>query len=206
MIYVPPVTSDECELVCLCAQVIGGRQFECFVLPPPRCLFHTSSRNCWIASSIWYATRISRSRIAASSRSNRSHALESISSRTSSSTLPRTGLMESRVFGPLHLSRVLHRNLVDWLPSRHQSYKERKGLLVISFFSRHRLDYKRPQKGPHANGDLLFPFQGFSLVLKSLRIDATALVHSQIFDLIHSFPLLENLSVNALLRSRYPRL
>ena len=80
-----------CELVCLCARVIGGCQIGRFVFSPlPRCLFHTSNRNCWIASSIWYATRISRSRIAASSRSNRSHALESISSRTSSSALPRT--------------------------------------------------------------------------------------------------------------------
>ena len=42
----------------------------------------------------------------------------------------------------------------------------------------------------------LAPFYGFSPTLKSLRVRTIRLPHTQIFDLIHSFPLLEHLSLS----------
>jgi hypothetical protein len=45
--------------------------------------------------------------------------------------------------------------------------------------------------------DSFAPFHGFSPVIKSLRMDFTALPSSQTFDLILSFPLLENLTLIA---------
>ena len=44
----------------------------------------------------------------------------------------------------------------------------------------------------------LVPFHGFSPVLKSLRMASSAFPHSQIFNLICSFPLLEDVSVSTM--------
>ena len=41
----------------------------------------------------------------------------------------------------------------------------------------------------------LVPFHGFSPVLRSLCVESTALIPSQIFDLLRSFPLLEDISM-----------
>ena len=46
----------------------------------------------------------------------------------------------------------------------------------------------------------LVPFHGFSPVLKSLCINSSAFSHPQIFNLIRSFPLLEDVSVRTMLR------
>ena len=44
----------------------------------------------------------------------------------------------------------------------------------------------------------LVPFHGFSPVLKSLRVVSCALPHSQVFNLIYSFPLLEDVYVSTI--------
>ena len=46
----------------------------------------------------------------------------------------------------------------------------------------------------------LLPFHGFSPLLKSLRINSISFPSSKVFDLIHTFPLLEDLAVTAMAR------
>lgn len=73
-----------------------------------------------------------------------------------------------------------------------------KGLWLSAFSRVAHLTMSIPKRDPKAMEISLIPFHGFSLVLKSLNMDASALTHSQVFDLVRSYPLLENLSIDSL--------
>ena len=84
-----------------------------------------------------------------------------------------------------------------------------EGGLIHAFSRVVRVDMKVSGK-PTFLGDLLSPgplftpeptclikFHGFSPAIKSLNLTSTAISSSQLFDLVHSFPLLEDLSVDS---------
>ena len=71
------------------------------------------------------------------------------------------------------------------------------GRWLLAFSRVKHLTMDIPKRDPKPMTISLVPFHGFSPVLKSLRVDSSALTHSQIFDLVRSFPLLEDLSIDA---------
>ena len=62
------------------------------------------------------------------------------------------------------------------------------GRWLLAFSRIKRLTMDIPKRDPKPMTISLVPFHGFSPVLKSLRVDSSALTHSQIFDLVCSFP------------------
>ena len=71
------------------------------------------------------------------------------------------------------------------------------GRWLLAFSRVNHLTMGIPKRDPKPMTISLVPFHGFSPALKSLRVDSSALTHSQIFDLVRSLPLLEDLSIDA---------
>ena len=112
----------------------------------------------------------------------------------------RRAIMESRVSGPFHLSRLLRQNAVHQQRANHCSCGSGRGLLGIGFFLRKlvRLMMNTFRSDPEPIILVsLVPFHGFLPMLKSLHVAASTLTHSQIFNFARSFPLLEDLSVDS---------
>ena len=104
--------------------------------------------------------------------------------------------MEEEVFGSFNISCPLHRNAVRQLPPRRHSRRCKSGSLDQNFFSRRGLKLTDTrEKCVNELRKYLVPFHGFSPVVKSLCVEIPVIPSSQIFDLILSFPLLDDLTV-----------
>ena len=86
-------------------------------------------------------------------------------------------------------------NPVYRLPSRYRGCTNRSGLLVIHFFHVEHLGMEINRRDIEGITLSLIPFHGFSPVLKSLHIASSAFLHLRMFNLICSFPLLEDVSL-----------
>ena len=90
-------------------------------------------------------------------------------------------VMEKHVSGSPHLPCVLRSNFVHRIPSCWRSHRCRRGWLIPT-------RYTRPATS-------LILFHGFSPALKPPHLDFPAVLASDVFSPIYSFPLLEDLCV-----------
>ena len=135
-------------------------------------------RNCCLVSRSWIPCTVSEATSSPTSIFNTEGKLESREIFPDPSTSP-ARYAKTLTIGRFQVFTAADAEAGGWISSF--SYVERLEMMV------------RPNGSRGAVS--LLPFCGFSPVLKSLCLDFYALPPSQIFDLILSFPLLEDLSV-----------
>jgi hypothetical protein len=103
--------------------------------------------------------------------------------------------MEEDVPGSFDISRTLHQNSICWLPRCHHSCRWRSRWMDHRFLFRRAFRGGRSQKLLRRVRVSLVPLHGLSPIVKSLRIFTPSLRFSHVFNLVLSFPLLEDLDV-----------
>ena len=104
--------------------------------------------------------------------------------------------MESHVSGPFHPPGALHKALFIGFSQVVTAAGIGEGCWVLAFSRVVHLKMDILAAGFFEQTSIsLVPFHGFSPVSRSLRVESTALTPSQVFDLLSSFPLLEDISM-----------
>jgi hypothetical protein len=161
----------------------------------PRCRI-PSQQKCWITSSATYTTHKIPSGTVASSPNRGSRAPDNTFSPPSVSPPQRPCSYGRRCSRTLqHLPRVTPklypltapRSLQLWM----RNWAVGSEVFLVSFC----LEVERCALYPGGSRFSLVPFHGISPVIKSLRVAVSTLPFSHIFDLILSFPLLDDLAV-----------